>query len=318
MVLKEINIDEYTALAYPNIGVFGSKEWLSVYDNLTFVGIYIKENQLAGGFYYVKTKKFGFNFIKTPPYIPHCGLFFINESKNQSSRSNTSKDVLAEVCSYIMAQKAGLCMMAFPSQITDMQAFIWNKYKVIPNYTYRIDLTQSFEDIKSNFESKNRNRINKAVKENVLVEENCLNNQQQYEYFSNFLNSTGANTYENVLKNIITKFANKSNSFSLTAKHNNQVVGNVFCVYDNNTCYYLLGGIDKSAGVGGVSNLLVQSSIEKAQKLGCKVFDFEGSMIPGVEMFFRSFGGKLEPYYTINKALLPIELLLKFKKREIF
>jgi len=64
--------------------------------------------------------------------------------------------------------------------------------------------------------------------------------------------------------------------------------------------------------------LLVQKSIEKAKQLGCQIFDFEGSMLKGVEIFFRNFGGKMEPYYTINKASLPIEMLLKFKKRELF
>ncbi len=58
--------------------------------------------------------------------------------------------------------------------------------------------------------------------------------------------------------------------------------------------------------------------IEKAKELGCEVFDFEGSMLKGVERFFRSFGPELKPFYTINKAWKPIEVLLKFKKPHIF
>jgi hypothetical protein len=41
-------------------------------------------------------------------------------------------------------------------------------------------------------------------------------------------------------------------------------------------------------------------------------------MLKGVEKFFRSFGPELVPYFTINKASLPLEILLKFKKRELF
>ena len=96
------------------------------------------------------------------------------------------------------------------------------------------------------------------------------------------------------------------------------MLGNVFCVFDANTCYYLLAGVNKNSGIQGVNNLLVQKSIEKAKNLGCKTFDFEGSMIKGVEKFFRSFGPELVPYYTVNKASLLLEVLLKLKKRELF
>jgi len=41
-------------------------------------------------------------------------------------------------------------------------------------------------------------------------------------------------------------------------------------------------------------------------------------MIPQIKKYFRGFGGKLTPYYRINKAKLPIEILLKFFKREVF
>ena len=36
-------------------------------------------------------------------------------------------------------------------------------------------------------------------------------------------------------------------------------------------------------------------SIEKAKELGCSTFDFEGSMLKGVEKFFRGFGPELVP-----------------------
>lgn len=318
MVLKEITIDEYASLAVMHVGVFGTKEWLSIYDKVVCIGIFANETRLIGGFYYMKTKKMGVDFIKTPPYSPHSGLFFVNESKNQSSKNNTTKEIINDVCEYIMAQKAGINVLSFPSQITDLQAFFWNKFKVVPNYTYRIDITRPIEEIVANFDSKNRNRINKAVKENVIVEENRLNGEELYNFFLPILTSTGANVYKEVLKNILTRFSNTSNSFSVTAIHNNSIIGNVYCVYDQQNCYYILGGIDKTSPVPGINALLVQKAIEKAKQIGCKTYDFEGSMIKGVEAFFRSFGGQLEPYYTVNKANLIIEMLLKFKKRETF
>jgi len=36
------------------------------------------------------------------------------------------------------------------------------------------------------------------------------------------------------------------------------------------------------------------------EELGLNQFDFEGSMIQSVEQFFRKFGGRLTPFYTVN------------------
>ncbi len=320
MILKQINnLNEFCEKAEAIIGVFASEKWLSIYGNaLTLIGIYKDEHQLIGGFYFLNTKKYGFTFLKLPPYTPHCGLFFISDSKNKSSINNFTKEVMNEVSTFFTNQKSALTVLAFPSSIIDFQPFIWAKYKVIPNYTYRINLDKPLEDIKSNFDSKNRNVINKAIKEEIVVKENVLSKEELYNFFVNSLNTTDANIYKKELKNVFTKFSDDANSFSVSAFKNNQLLGNVFCVFDKNVCYYLLGGVHKKSGIQGVNNLLVQKCIEKAKDLGCKTFDFEGSMLKGVEKFFRSFGPELVPYYTVNKASLPLEILLKFKKRELF
>lgn len=320
MIIKPISdIDQFCKHAEPAIGIWGSKAWLCAYgEQLTLIGIYKDENQLIGGFYFMRTKKYGLTFLKLPPYTPHCSLFFVSESKNKSSVNSFSKEVITEVCNYISAQKSALTVLAFPSNIIDLQPFIWDKYKVIPNYTYRISLEQLLEDIRSNFDPKNRNAINKAIKEEVIIEFNRLNGLELFSFFEKSLNTTDANIYKTELKNIFTKFAGPTNSFSVEARKNNNLLGVVFCVYDKNTCYYLLGGVNKSSGIQGVNNLLIQKGIEQAKHLGCTIFDFEGSMLKGVEKFFRSFGPELVPYYTVNKGKLPIELLLKFKKRELF
>lgn len=319
MILKPIDIKTYCEKAVPQVGVFASNKWLSVYgEALTVIGIFKDEHQLIGGFYYLKTKKYGFTFLKLPPYTPHCGLFFNSESKNASSVNNFSKEVMTEICIYFAKQNSALTILAFPYYIIDLQPFIWDKYKVVPNYTYQINLSKSIEDIKNNFDSKTRNAINKAVKEQVSVEENLLDKQSLYDFFITSLSTTDANIYKDELKNILLSFSDKDNSFSLEARKDGTLLGIVFCVYDKKACYYLLGGVDKNAGIQGINNLLVQKSIEKAMTLGCSIFDFEGSMLKGVEKFFRSFGPELIPYYTINKAKLPIEMLLKFKKRELF
>jgi lipid II:glycine glycyltransferase (peptidoglycan interpeptide bridge formation enzyme) len=320
MLLKPIiQAEQFAALAQAQIGVFASTEWLSIYgDRLQMVGIYSDDQQLIGAFYFLRVKKFGLSFIKLPPYTPHCALSYRHDSKNPATALSFTKEVIQSICAYLAEQKFSICVLAFPAHIQDMQPFFWNGFKVVPNYTYRINLEQNLAQIQRNFDSKNRNAINKALKENVTVQENVLSNEKLYDYFSDTLHKAGANVYEAELKAIFVNFAANDNSFAMHALHEDKIIGTVFCVYDKTTCYYLLAGIDKSFKIQGINNLLVFKCIEKAKSLGCSVFDFEGSMLKGVEKFFRSFGPTMHPYYTVNKANIFLEMALKLKKRATF
>ena len=80
----------------------------------------------------------------------------------------------------------------------------------------------------------------------------------------------------------------------------------------------MLGGYDNESKQHGAGALCIYNSILKSKQLNLSLFDFEGSMIKEVEKYFRSFGGELVPYYTVNKAKLIFEIILKFIKRELF
>nr|HPR68216.1 methicillin resistance protein [Kiritimatiellia bacterium] len=64
--------------------------------------------------------------------------------------------------------------------------------------------------------------------------------------------------------------------------------------------------------------LAVWEAIRHAKEAGLETFDFEGSVIPPIERFFRGFGGRLTPYYTVNKGWRPLETAMKFLRRGFF
>lgn len=59
----------------------------------------------------------------------------------------------------------------------------------------------------------------------------------------------------------------------------------------------------------------VFEAIQHSQEIGLKAFDFEGAVISAIERYFRGFGGTLTPYFTVNKAWLPLEMALKMWPR---
>ena len=71
-----------------------------------------------------------------------------------------------------------------------------------------------------------------------------------------------------------------------------------FCAIVDGVCYYLVSSNAKNDNA--LSACGVKFCIEESIRRGCRAFDFEGSMIPEIEVFFRSFGGDLLPYFSIE------------------
>ena len=54
--------------------------------------------------------------------------------------------------------------------------------------------------------------------------------------------------------------------------------------------------------------------IELAESLDARSFDFEGSMMPNVERFFRGFGGQLINYGSVSDGKWWVKQMKKIKK----
>ena len=121
-----------------------------------------------------------------------------------------------------------------------------------------------------------------------------------------------------ILRRILYEFSTPENSFAFAAYRESEAIAAVFCVFDKRKAYYLIGGYDSADTHAGAGAACMQEAILKAKSLGLEMFDFEGSVIPAIERYFRGFGGELTPYFTANRAWFPIEMLLKFRKRELF
>jgi len=85
-------------------------------------------------------------------------------------------------------------------------------------------------------------------------------------------------------------------------------MASLFLVWDNKRAYYLGDGINENSK--GTMSLLIWYAIKFSKELGLKEFDFEGSNIPTIEMYFRKFGGHIKPVFYISdkKAEFILEL----------
>lgn len=318
MFLKAVDIhsEPYIKLAREHGSVFNQPEWLAIYDSgLEVVGIYNTGNTLIGAFNLLVAKRFGLRFLRVPPYMPHNALFFVNPALTLCNKITVEKELYTLIANFLKTKNAALTLTALPPAFSDTQVFYWHQFKVIPNYTYILNLKEN--DLFGQFSSERRKSIRKAEKDNIVVKET-----NDYTLVKALVEKTFNRKQKSIsqqmLDAILFRFASPTNSFAFVAYKDAKPSACTFCIYSGNTVYYLLGGYDAQNKHHGAGALCMYQSIVKAQTLGLSVFDFEGSMLPEVEKYFREFGGTLTPYYTINKARLWLEMMLKFKKRSQF
>lgn len=299
-------------------GVFCSLEWLSQYDQrIQICGIYNKDNALIGAFNLYRGSLFGARHIKTAPYTPNIGLFYVNSSSNSSKRTSFDKAVIKLIADYVSGLSWSVVTLPLPSNIVDVQPFLWHKFKVSWQYTYLLDLTLDETELRAGMSPERRNEIKKAEKDGIVCE---LSND--YTEVQQIVEKTFARTKLSVeksdLENLLFKYCNPLNSFAFLSKHNTEVVAASLVIHDHKKAYYILGGYDQALKHGGAGALAVWNAILHAKNLGLSVFDFEGSQIPQVEKYFREFGGAITPSAYVLKAKLWLELLLKFAERDKF
>jgi len=316
--LPKADLLQYDQLARECGTIFNSVKWISLFGNrIQPVGIYNDNDELIGGFHFYTENKLGLTICRDAPSTPHCGPFLKTAAKNPVAIMDNWKKAISLMSGYIESLHMPLISISLDKPIVDTLPFIWKKYKVTPRYTYLIDLTLSLDTILKNMSPERRNDIRKGEKNGVKVGITTDYRTVQSLVSQSFSRQNMSLDHSHIAA-ILFGFADGDNSFAFVAEDGHHPIAAAFCVYDSHTAYYLLGGYDHENKHRSAGPLVCLEAIKHARQLGLKVFDFEGSMVPAIESYFRSFGGSLTPYYRINKAMLPIEMILKFFKREFF
>ncbi len=320
LYIKEIDKHnpDYLGLVNERGTVFNDPAWLSLFGHhLKLYGIFDQKESLTGAFTLWHSHPYGLTYLKNPLTTPHCALIFRNTAETQYKRNTYEKSVHSCVAEFLKSQSAAIIQFNLPPGATDVQPYLWRGFKVSPAYTYQLDLNPPIHETFSDFDSKLRSDIAKAEKDGIVVKKtDDMANVRSL--VKKTLDRKTKDLPFSLIDKILFDFAKPKNSFAFVAYNADQPVAAAFCVYDGTTAYYILGGFDSENRYRGAAASTILASIQHAREIGLQIFDFEGSMVPSIEAFFRGFGGELVPKYSVHRAWLPLEILLKFVKRSVY
>lgn len=319
MTIAPLTGDTATALDLKpgELPLFLHEAWVDIVgDGYQRLGIFGKDGRAVGAFNIQRSRRAGLRLISHPAHTQHCGLWRRKLAANPAKAVSETKKLHAALADHLL-QQDGMVHLAFPPGESDLQPWAWAGFKVVVQWTYRIDLQAGMEKVREGFEAELRNSIKKcrSAGAEVIVTDDP-------ERIMGAVRSTfarnGKGLDERVAGAMLDAFIRPGRGFAHVTVENGRDTAAAFCAHDATTVYYLLGGVDKDHATGGSGAMAVDACLEAGVAAGLHVFDFEGSMLPEVERYFRTFGGTPTPYFTVNRAPFLTEVALKKKLRHLF
>jgi len=273
------------------------------------------DGKLFGAFQVSTIRLKGVKTLAQPYLHPHCGLFTLPMPGAMHAVNSRRKKVMRAVANYLSTRSERIFSLPFSPEWVDVQPLQWAGFTAHVKYTYQLDLQQSGE-IAANYSTEVRSDVRKAIALGAT-----LSHEASTDAVFACLNENAAKQGFEITQSSVEQLmaAIAKGHGQLFAVHlEKRLVAVALTLADQNTMYYIMGAAQREAGVRGALSFALSEAIAESQNQGRATFDFEGSMIPGVENFFRGFGGNLRPYIHATKASFLLRMGLRLFGRRDF
>jgi len=268
-----------------------------------------REEEIAAVWpYYMKTVM-GMKTITLPPFTPYLGpLIFSDRNLDKTHSVRSYERKLLKTLHDQLPEVARSIVQIHPS-LTNWRPLSWEGYQQSTRYTLRIDLRKRKEQLQKELKDKIRNQIAQAEK--IVEISNHTSSKTMHDLtLATFKRQgkTAPYSYESFDLLWSAAMARGVGTCFLATRNDMKEAG-IFVIRDQDTAYLMTTGRHSEAHSGAVA-LLIWKCIQKMKDQGVTTFDFEGSMMKGIALFFDAFGGDLVPYHRITRTKTKYHRLL--------
>jgi len=293
-----------TYCASSAVSLFFQPEWLDVCRHPWNVIMAEIEGHTGFWIFHVETKM-GLKFIRNPHLTPYTGLFFTNDTVPESIREKLIQQLIVDLPSIDVLE------LNLDPRIN--ASYLFNALNNSTKITNHLTLKDE-ETIFANFKPALKRQIKKAHKSLHIYEADDID----------LFYSLHQKTFEKQGKQAGISLEIYMEYWSFCKQHycgrlffiadeQDNVHASCWLAYDDDTSYYLAGGSDSAFYGSGAMSGLMWHIIRESILMKKRVFDFEGSMLPSVNRFFRNFSPEEKEYIYLKKINSVIYKLLKGK-----
>lgn len=285
---------------HKDIPLFLQDWWLDAVCSDWDAAIVMNGAHLAGIWPYRTEQKLGISFFRNPVLTPYLGphIFFPSDLK-ESKQDNFEHEVTAQLLAQIPQAKVWSVAL-FPAQ-KQTGLFRSQHFEVQPRQTFLMSLDVDEETIFSRLNEDYRRNIRKA--DDISITDNPALLPELWEFQKATLERKDLGMHFSLqqMQQVFDACRRHGNTALWVARKNDIVQAILWHVWDNNRGYYLAGSKNPAIKDSRAMTALIWKAISESKKKGLAQFDFEGSMDPGVEKFFRNFGAQRELYLVLRK-----------------
>lgn len=288
---------------HPDICIFSAPWWLDVTagaENWDVILIRNKNNEIVATFPYMYKKgKFGLKQIGMPVLTQKLGPYIVYDKNKitEAKKITYEHEIYAQIIEKLPNYDSFI--INFDQKYKNWLPFYWNGFKQTTRYSYRLSEIKDTDNMYQNYAKSKRQKIRKA--ENLRVKYD-LNLDIFYTYFDSVIKQRGDTvSFSKSLFVSLCEEIYKKNSgrifYCIDDEENIHAIN--LTVWDHEVAYYLIAMRREEYNSSGGTEFLVHETIKYVSQF-VDIFDFEGSMIKGVEESFRFYGAHQTEYYSIS------------------
>jgi hypothetical protein len=243
------------------------------------------------------------HIVSMPHYTQTMGIWFAPEAADTKyssllgRRRATGEYFIKKLDSY----KSFL--QNFSHEFTDWLPFYWEGYAQTTRYTYILHDIKNFERLWLNMSRHTRRNVKKAEEEPIVVRRDVTADDFLEIQEMTFKRQHKKNTQSDAVLRRLIDAARERGQGEIFGGYDcaGRLHAAAFVVWQKSSAYYIAGGGNPALRSSGAHGLVMWNAIKYASRY-TDTFDFEGSMIGGVERFFREFGAVQTPYFVITRG----------------
>jgi Acetyltransferase (GNAT) domain len=256
---------------------------------------------------YVRRRRLGLTTIVQPPLTQTLGPWLAPMTGKYARRLESEKRLLNDLIDNL--PPFDHFHMNFAPSLTNWLPFHWAGFQATVRYTQRIEDLTDLDRVQSDFQEHVRRGIRKAGSAVEVDHDFPLDGLLKL-YAGHGLRGLGTPESPDLVRRL---------EAACTAHGAGRILGAVdaqgrahaalLVVWDERTLYPIINARNPEVQAFGSNTILYWEAIRLAAQVS-RVFDFEGSMLEPVEHFFRGFGGRQTPYFSISRGGLKARSVL--------
>lgn len=191
------------------------------------------------------------------------------------------------------------------------------------NKTVVLDLSPSEEEILAVMKSKQRNKIKRAHKLGITIEEIPFTNIEEFYFLSNELKEKIGKKYTPIIlySKVLEVYSKKGRAICLAAKYKGEFISSMILIANKNFAIAWVAGRRMKIQNNLYQNeLLWWESIKWSKKVGSKYLDLCGIdevNLPHLARLKLSFSKEVIPFYSFSKSSLMFKIVNHFQNKTL-